>query len=408
MTPEQAQEIISIYEEAGSVRAAAEAYGLGKSAFHNKLQRARALEAVPEGFHLAKLSTSLDADGNVKGSSVQAKPGTLKKHEPIEGLALKRRSALLDADGNVINEWRIESAEGKRMLSLAEAARAEFEGFERVAPIAPPTVNEADLLTVYPVVDQHHGLYAWAAESGEDYDLEISRELFQQVISEVVALSPPSEKAQILGLGDFFHTDTEEAKTVYSGNALDRDGRQSKVIGSGIALLRWSIDLALTKHKTVYVTVRAGNHDPQSALWLAHCLAIAYENEPRVIVDLDPSLFWYAKFGTTLLAATHGHTCKPADFASKITADARKAFGDSEFVFGFQGHIHHETKIEKGGVTVETFQTLAAKDFWHAGRNYTAGRSMLSRTYSKTGGEVSSIKRAVVRSKTKQNRVIEL
>jgi hypothetical protein len=408
MNSTEAQHILQVYDAAGTVRDAAEAFGISKTSFHRKLTQARAFGTVPEGFHMAKLSTSLDAEGNVKSSSVQAKPGEKKPHTATPGLALKRRSALLDADGNVVQEWLIEGEEGKRTVGMIDALKAEFENFEQVAPTAAPEHLEADLLTLYPVVDQHHGLYSWAAETGEDFDLDESRRLFQAALSDLISFAPPSEKCQILGLGDFFHTDTEEAKTVASGNPLDRDGRQSKVIGSGIGLLRWAIDLALTKHKTVNVTVRAGNHDPQSALWLAHCLAIAYENEPRVEVDLDPSLFWYARFGRVLLAATHGHTCKPGEFPSKIAAEVGEAFGATEFRYGYQGHIHHETKVERGGVTVETFQTLSAKDFWHAGRNYTAGRSMQALTFHRDLGLVSMVKSPVLRDPQQQKRVIEL
>jgi hypothetical protein len=407
MKPDYAAEIVAAYAAHGSHRKAARALNMKRSTYANRLRDARRVLNCPEGFELARVSTMLDADGDPRSTSVIARPARGEVHDLPEGHALRRVSALIDADGRVIQKWVISTPEGQRIETLAAALRAELADTERLAPIDAPGFTDDDLLTLYPIADQHHGLYSWAAETGDDYDLSISERLLKQQLSRLVSLAPPSRRAVVLGLGDFFHTDGHDAVTVASRNQLDRDGRQAKVQNSGIRLMRWSIDLALTKHELVHVTIRAGNHDPMSALWLAECIAIAYENEPRVIVDLDPSLFWYARFGEVLLSATHGHTCKPADFPSMIAAATGTAWGESAYRYGFQGHIHHETVIEKGGVRVETFQTIAGKDAWHAGKPYLAGRSMTAITYHRELGEVGRIK-SPVRIKAMKSRVIEL
>lgn len=404
---DRAAEIVATYEAAGSVRAAASAYGCGKSYFHKLLTAARAAEHTPDGYHAARVSTTLDKAGEVKATSVVAKRGPGEAHVVPEGHGVKRVSALLDPDGRVIQKWVISAAGADALDDAIATVRAELADAERLAPIAAPAHTDDDLLTVYPVVDQHHGLYAWAPEAGEDFDLATSEALLKSQLRQLVALAPPARRAQILGLGDFLHADTQDAKTPASGHFLDRDGRQSKVIRSGFGLLRWAIDLALSKHESVSVTIRAGNHDPMAAIYLSHMIDVAYENEPRVSVDLDPSLFWFATFGRVLLAATHGHTVKPADFAAVMAAECGTAWGDTEHRHGFQGHIHHETLIERGGAIVETFQTIAAKDAWHASKGYSSGRSMTALTFHRELGRVGRVWAPVLRRRERA-RVIEL
>lgn len=403
-TGEQLEAAVAAYEEAGTVRAAARALGISKSSLHKRLVAARVASACPEGHEAARVSTRLDRAGNPVAHSVTTRPARGEVHKIPEGHALKRISALVDADGRVVQKWVISSPEGERLADYAAALRQELGDAERLAPIEAPGYTDDEHLALYPIADQHHGLYAWAPEAGDSYDLGHSERLLKEQLSRTVALMPPARKAVILGLGDFFHTDGHVAQTVESRNPLDRDGRQAKVTRSGIRLLRWAIDLALTRHELVHVTIRAGNHDPMSALWLSECLAIAYENEPRVQVDLDPSLFWFATFGRVLIAATHGHTCKPSDFAAKMAAAVGEAWGASDFRFGWQGHIHHETKIERGGAIVETLQTLSAKDAWHSGRPYDAGRSTIGVLYHRELGEVLRVKSPVAPDRTAARR----
>ena len=51
------------------------------------------------------------------------------------------------------------------------------------------------------------------------------------------------------------------------------------------------------------------------------------------------------------------------------------------------GHIHHETAKEVAGVRVESFQTLASRDAFHAGAGYVSGRSISSVTLHVDEGE---------------------
>src|SRR5690606_12365272 len=140
---------------------------------------------------------------------------------------------------------------------------------------------------------------------------------------------------------------------------------------------------------TVIVRVLPGNHDDQSAIAVTLALAMYYRDEPRVAIGEDPSRFWWWRFGTTLLGATHGDMTKMPDMPLIMAASRPEDWGASKFRHVFTGHIHHHSAIEQGGVIVESFQSPAARDAWHAASGYNSGRSLSAITFHKDHGEVS-------------------
>jgi hypothetical protein len=146
------------------------------------------------------------------------------------------------------------------------------------------------------------------------------------------------------------------------------------------------------------VRILPGNHDEHASVAVAYFLLAWYRNEPRVTVDVDPSLFFWFRFGKVLLGATHGHTVKLKDMAS-IMAHRRAAdWGATRhrFVHGF--HIHHTSKFatEGNGVISESHQTPTPQDAWHFGAGFLSGRSMQSISYHREFGEVSRVRVAMM------------
>jgi hypothetical protein len=368
---------------------AASNMGISERAYRRlKSSARRKVEAGSSGMQIVRTSEQFDADGETKSTSVVSVPERAVHEEP-EGFEVKRRSVLIDAAGDVLQEWKIYAPESGQKSAFIDALHSTLDGYAAPFVSAPDIVN-SDICTLYPIADHHLGMYAWAAETGSDYDLDIASMLLRETMSRLVRSSPNSKTAVVLNLGDFFHGDNSTNATPGHGHTLDVDTRWVKVMQAGLMLMVDAIMLALEKHDTVEVVNLPGNHDPHSAVYLKVALSAYFKDEPRVNVDLDPSEFWFWTFGMNQFGAHHGHRRKPADMAGAMAAMRPADWGATTFRYFFSGHIHHKVSSkEVPGVIWETFQTLAGKDAYHANSAYCAGRSMTSITYHRDYGEQS-------------------
>lgn len=359
-------EIIAAVEAHGSNQKAAKVLGLGRRTVDQAIGRLKVRAAqrgyspshdmtrpVPEGFIVRGVSTYYDKDGKASGQWVKSK----------------------------VDDSKLEQVVRDFVASMTEGIR----GLSPITPI--PKHNDDDLLSVYPMGDPHFGMYAWWQDAGDDFDLEIAESLTCKAIDRLVESSPPSKTALLLNLGDMFHADNQKNQSA-SGHQLDVDGRWAKVQQVGLRAMLHCIMRLLEKHEKVIFRINKGNHDGHSSYALSLMISCYFHNEPRVHVDLSPSPFWYYRFGKCLIGSTHGDTAKGADLLPIMAADMPKDWGLSEFRYWYVGHVHHADLKEYRGGLVEYFRTLAARDAWHQGQGYRAGRDMQLIVLHKNHGEI--------------------
>ena len=133
---ESLRETVEVYEASGR-NAAEAARRLGKpdTTIKSRLHRAARLgllgtAPVLPGFRISKVSTKLDAEGNVEGEFVQQKPDAEGQFTVPEGHAIKGVSAYLDGQGNVVGQWVKTKAGELDPLAVVEALKAAFDGYE--------------------------------------------------------------------------------------------------------------------------------------------------------------------------------------------------------------------------------------------------------------------------------------
>lgn len=307
-------------------------------------------------------------------------------HRTAEGFNVKGTTTLYK-NGEQTLQWVKTEKDKANPQEVADAFNEMLADFKPIK-LREPSEGVEDLLTVYPMGDPHIGMYAWAEEAGEDYDLEIGCRDLRKATKYLVQRSPNSKTALILNLGDFFHSDNSDNRTARSGNALDVDGRWAKVLRTGIDLMCELVVAALEKHENVIVKNIIGNHDDHSSIFIGLALEKFFKDEPRVKVDQSPAKFWYYQFGSVLIGSTHGDTAKPDKLPQIMAADKPKEWGSSDYRYWYTGHIHSRNVIEFSGCTWESFRTLAAKDAWHTGAGYRSLRDMTSITIHKDFGEI--------------------
>ena len=359
------KEVWEAVQQYGSNRKAAEALGLDSSTVDDHVRLVK-----------RKLAREGQAPGHFQSGVA---PGYLMGKVTVQR----------NKDGEVERTWERQSPEqGQQQELLQQFAQALADGVKGLAPVtAPPAHADDDLLAVVPMGDPHFGMYAWAADAGADFDLNIAERLTCSAIDRLVASGPSASTALLLNLGDMFHADNQKNVT-NSGHQLDVDGRWAKVQKVGLMAMIHCIRRLLEKYQKVVVRINKGNHDGHSSYALSLMLSCYFHNEPRVEVDLSPAVAWYFRFGKVLIGSTHGDTIKGKDMLAVMAADKPEEWGATKHRHWYVGHVHHHDSKEYHGGTVEYFRTLASRDAWHQGQGYRAGRDMCMIVHHREHGEI--------------------
>ena len=315
--------------------------------------------------------------------------GVQHAHDLPDDFAIDRSSTLVGKDGKTKLQWlKLSRKKADEARMIREFATGLVHRKFKVPIIAPPIVpGDGELLTAYVEPEPHFGMYSWAKETKEDYDCNIARSLLIQAANRLVEAAPNSKYALVVGLGDGIHADNQSNETV-SGNKLDVDTRWGKVIRAYAGFYKWWIELLLTKHDKVFVKRVKGNHDDQSTTAINVMLEYMFDKNPRVLIDQEETVIKYHRFGNNLLGITHGDKSKGDSLPMLMAADEPESWGVTQNRYFYTGHIHHLSRKEYIGCVVESFRSLAAKDSWHAGQGYRAGREMQMIVLDREYGEV--------------------
>lgn len=295
------------------------------------------------------------------------------------GYHLRGVSTLVNGEGVPVQQWikTTQDREQDKLDALLDAIRSLPDSFRAAhKPQRGPDRCDGDLLCVYPVADPHIGMYSWHRETGADYDIAIAEQLHVEAIRRLTSVAPSAKQALVIDVGDFFHCDSDLARTERAGNTLDTDKRWSKVLRVGVRVMRAMIDAALAKHESVRVICEIGNHDPRSSLMLALALDAFYGSDSRVAVDTSEEPFHWHRFGKCLIGVTHGADTKPAQLAGIMATDRPEDWGATKHRYWYTGHVHRESAQEFPGCVVESFRTLAPRDAWAHRMGYRGDRDM--------------------------------
>jgi hypothetical protein len=296
-------------------------------------------------------------------------------------------SILTDGEGKVKLRWSREEPDPAKTIAAMEAACRDVRPPSYI--IRRPVERLEEALAFYPISDLHLGMYCWGEETGKSWDLKIAEEELNAANDKLLSRTPDTRYAVILGGGDALHADNNDNETLRGKNKLQVDGRYGKVFDAACRYFVRRVDAALLKHDHVDVRILPGNHDEHSAIALAHFLAAWYRSDPRCTVNTSPSAFWFYKYGTTFLAATHGHKARAAQLPGIMAARRAAVWGATIHKYAHTFHLHRGEKLagEAVGAVVEVHAVAIPQDAWSYEEGFIAQRKMQSIVYSPTEGE---------------------
>lgn len=315
-------------------------------------------------------------------------------HPVPDGHKIKGVSTFYDEDGNPVRQWvKSQTDERRQFEILVERVEAAQEGLGKFKPVPAPKSSDGELLTLLTITDFHLGMYAYEAETGDDWDVHIARDVFLNSVNDMIKASPKSGTGVLCQLGDFLHWDGILSVTPQSGHILDADTRYGKLVELAMSVMAEAVMMMLRRFEKVIVVSAEGNHDISGSIWLRKHIKHLFANEPRLQV-IDNDFPYYAHLhGKTMLGFHHGHKVKLAQLHKLFASEPRfrGMWGQADYTYIHTGHYHHERLIEDGGAIAEQHPTLSGRDAYAARGGWVSGRGAKVITYHKTDGEVARI-----------------
>lgn len=325
-----------------------------------------------------------------------AKAGYSPEHDftrPVpEGYVAKGVSTYYNAEGKPSGQWVKASLSHQ---ALVDAMREAVDGFkDEILPagvIVAPAATEEHLCNLYTFTDYHLGMLAWHKEGGSDWNISIAERTIIAALQRMIEQSPKAHTAVINIQGDFLHTDGKTPVTPASKHVLDADSRFPKIRKSAIRIIRSLVAMSLLRHQAVHLIIAEGNHDEESAGWLADLFSVHYEEEPRVNVNDSVLPFYVFEWGNAMLGFHHGHKVKNESLPLLFAAQFPQEWGRTTRREIHCGHRHHRDEREMNGATVVQHPTLAARDAYAARGGWIADRAAWAITYHKRFGAVGRV-----------------
>lgn len=324
-----------------------------------------------------------------------AKQGYSPSHDMVhtvpDGFKVKGVSTYYNDEGKPVGQWvKSQSDEARQIEIVLQAIEAATDNIKPFDPVPKPKGTDKDLCSLLCITDFHLGMYAWEAESGEDWDIHIARDTFLNAINEMVTACPKSHTGILCQLGDFLHFDSLLQVTPSSGHILDADSRYAKLVELTLEVMTHACQIMLAHFGQVIVVQAEGNHDMAGSVWLRKAIKREFAKDKRLTV-IDNEFPYYAYLhGEIMLAFHHGHKVKLQQLHKLFASEPRfrSMWGEAKQTYIHTGHYHHERVVEDGGAIAEQHPTLSARDAYAARGGWVSMRGAKVITYHKTDGEI--------------------
>lgn len=220
--------------------------------------------------------------------------------------------------------------------------------------------------------DIHIGKLALAAETGQDYNIQIAKDRCIEGVHGLMAkvqAFPLEEITLVIG-NDVLHFDTTK-RTTTSGTPQDTDGQLHQIYLEGLDLYVQLIDYLLG-FADIRVVYNPSNHDYMSGYMLAQTLAAWYRNSKNITFDVSIRHRKYFSYGRNLIGTSHGDGAKHTDMPT-LMAQEHPDWSNTvqQYRYIYLHHLHHrkvtrwQSATDTQGVTVHILRSPSAPDGWH-------------------------------------------
>lgn len=245
------------------------------------------------------------------------------------------------------------------------------------------TVERLDLdkskSLLLPAVELHLGKEARVFDVGENYNVEIAKQRYDEIIyTTMLEQEKWNAHKLIYGIGnDFLNVDTP-ANTTTKGTQQLGGISSYELFDIGLKLQLRSLLALREMFNEIEVVLVKGNHANQTEYMLYRALEQRFANDDTIKFRSDYKDIQAVKMGNTSIFMTHGDVNYKRTIES-MSNEFHKIYGDTEHRYILLGHLHHKQKIDElNGFTVFRLSSPSGIDRWHYKNRY----------YGKAGQEI--------------------
>jgi hypothetical protein len=259
-------------------------------------------------------------------------------------------------------------------------------------------INTSENIVEIDLADHHYGQQSLESETGEEYNLEISRDLAIKSVYNLCqqsAIYNPEKILLVLG-NDFFNSDNS-LNTTFAGTQQAECSRWQKTFESGLFLCVALIELCREFADEVEVKIVQGNHDFTKIFYMGCALKQRYIHTPEVLIDNSEMIRKYFIYGNNLICFTHGDKEVNGKLPMIIAKEQPEAFAECKNIEVHSGHLHKEKESlvfvdEDCSIKERVLPSLVARSDWASGKGYFHIRESQAFVWNKEFGNIAIFK----------------
>lgn len=355
-------EALQAYEQVGTYYGAARLIGIPRETLRHRITKAK--------------EAGVNLSDGIRNAIAAAKV--------TPGEARHGWSKVEDEDGNNHSVfWKTPE------IPPEDYAKAIIDAMQAMPPaprISPPAKVSENTVNLYAIADWHRGATISQDEAGHEYSPDIADQRLRDGMSKAMGFLPPAKTGIILFNGDTTHANDDKDATPRSGNRLKVAGSHHSNLTGALNMSIWSIDMMLQIHDEVIVSLKKGNHDPNTPSWLITALEQRYRDEPRIKFDCPENVWFSFQRGEVFICAHHGHGVKPADLAQTAMYKFRRQIGEASKLTMYTAHRHHSKSDTFGGMLWRQLPALCLMDQHGTEEGYTDTSAMYAASFDTLTG----------------------
>lgn len=241
-----------------------------------------------------------------------------------------------------------------------------------ISPIVLPTkqIQNNGRCLIFPISDLHLGLLSEKGTSGNEYNIDIAKALFIEVLTDVLSevRGQKFEKVLFIIGNDFVNADNINDTTT-KGTPQDCCALWNTIVDTAIQLCITAIN-SLYNLGPVDVICATSNHDFHTMYGIMNTLKAYYRTSKNINIINDISQRKYYKFGNNIIGIAHDIKVDKA--LELMSVEAHDIWSECTSMIWLLGHLHQQmTYSKKGYVEIMRLPTVSGVSRWASQQGYT-------------------------------------